>query len=61
MPDNMARLISVAKGELPADVILANAGVVNVFTGEIESGNVAICGGVIAGVEIIVRLDRCWI
>jgi len=46
----LARLISVAKGELPADLILANARVVNVFTGEIEPGNVAICGESIAGV-----------
>ena len=46
----LANLISVAKGELPADLILANAGVVNVFTGEIEPGNVAICGDRIAGV-----------
>jgi len=46
----LTRLISVAKGELPADLILANARVVNVFTGEIESGNVAICGDRIAGV-----------
>ncbi|MDP2729740.1 MAG: adenine deaminase [Dehalococcoidales bacterium] len=44
------RLISVAKGELPADLVLANARVVNVFTGEIEPGNVAIYGGRIAGV-----------
>ncbi|MFC1985757.1 adenine deaminase [Chloroflexota bacterium] len=43
-------LIAVAKGELPADLVLANARVVNVFTGEIEPGNVAICGGRIAGV-----------
>jgi len=46
----LAHLISVAKGELPADLILANARVVNVFTGEIEPGNVAICGESIAGV-----------
>ncbi|MBA7481875.1 Adenine deaminase [subsurface metagenome] len=46
----LAHLISVAKGELPADLILANARVVNVFTGEIEPGNVAICGDRIAGV-----------
>jgi len=46
----MAKLISVAKGELPADLILANAKVVNVFTGEIEPGNVAVCGDRIAGV-----------
>ncbi|MDI6814686.1 MAG: adenine deaminase [Dehalococcoidales bacterium] len=43
-------LISVAKGEIPADLILANAKVVNVFSGEIEPGNVAICRDRIAGV-----------
>jgi adenine deaminase len=46
----LAQLISVAKGERPADLILANAKVVNTFTGEIEQGNVAIYGGRIAGV-----------
>ena len=44
------RLISVARGQLPADLILANGRVVNVFSGEIESANVAVCGGRIAGV-----------
>jgi len=44
------RLIQVAKGELPADLLLANAKIVNVFSGEIEPGNVAICGDRIAGV-----------
>jgi adenine deaminase len=43
-------LISVAKGEFPADLVLTNARVVNVFTGEVEPGNVAICGDRIAGV-----------
>ena len=46
----LARLISVAKGELAADLVIANARVVNVFTGEIEPGNVAICDNRIAGV-----------
>ncbi|MDD5590317.1 MAG: adenine deaminase [Dehalococcoidales bacterium] len=44
------RLISVARGQLPADLILANGRVVNVFNGEIESTNVALCGGRIAGI-----------
>ena len=44
------RLIKVAKGELPADLVLANARIVNVFTGEVEPGNVAICGDRVAGV-----------
>jgi adenine deaminase len=40
----------VARGERPADLVLANARVVNTFTGEIEPGNVAISGHRIAGV-----------
>ena len=50
MPAQLARLMSVAKGELPADLLLSNARVINVFTGEIEGGNIAICGDRIAGV-----------
>ncbi len=54
MPENgtikMKRLISVARGNGPADLILANARVVNTFNGEVETGNVAICGGRVAGV-----------
>ena len=45
-----ARLIAVARGDQPADLILANAGVVNTFTGEVTAGNVAICDDRIAGV-----------
>ncbi|MDP3880350.1 MAG: adenine deaminase [Dehalococcoidales bacterium] len=48
MIDN--RLISVAKGEHPADLLLANARVVNVFTGDVESASVAVYGGRVAGV-----------
>ncbi len=50
MSAKQSRLISVARAELPADLVLANARIVNVFTGEIEPGNVAISGGKIAGV-----------
>ncbi len=50
MTEKLANLISVAKGELPADLVLANARVVNVFTGEVEPGDVAVYGGKIAGV-----------
>jgi len=42
--------MSVAKGELPADLLLANAKIINVFNGKIEPGNIAICGEKIAGV-----------
>ena len=50
MLSKLAHLISVAKGELPADLVLTNARVVNVFTGEVETGNVAIYQDRIAGV-----------
>jgi adenine deaminase len=44
------RLIAVVRGEAPADLVLANARIVNTLTGEIEAGNVAVCGGRLAGV-----------
>jgi adenine deaminase len=47
---DLARLVKVARGDLPADLILANARVVNVFTGEIEAVNVAVYGDRVAGV-----------
>ncbi len=50
MATRASRLVSAARGEIPADLILANARVVNTFTGEVETGNVAICGDRIAGV-----------
>ncbi len=46
----LARLIAVAKGDEPADLVLANTRVVNTFNGEVESGNVAVYGGRVAGV-----------
>ena len=44
------RLIMTARKERPAELLLKNAGVLNVFTGEIAKGNVAIESGFIAGV-----------
>jgi adenine deaminase len=49
VPNGLAELIAVARGDRPADLILAGAGVVNVFNGQIEAGNVAIYGNTIAG------------
>ncbi len=46
----LKNLIAVARGDEPADLVLANAQVVNTFNGEIETGNVAICGDRVAGV-----------
>ncbi len=50
MSSERARLISVARGETPADLILADARVVNVFSGEVEEAAVAIVGDRVAGV-----------
>jgi adenine deaminase len=46
----MCELLSIARGDAPAELLLANARLVNVYTGEIEIADIAIAGGVIAGV-----------
>ena len=47
---NLKDLISVARGNTPADLLLKNARIINTFVGEIEQGDVVICGDTIAGV-----------
>jgi adenine deaminase len=47
---SLKKLISVARGEIPADLLLKNARIVNTFVGEIEQADVAIYGDRIAGV-----------
>lgn len=46
----MERLIDIAKGEAPADLLLKGAQIVNVFSGEVYPANVAISEEWIAGV-----------
>ncbi len=48
--EQLKRLIAVAGGREPADSVIKNCRVVNVFTGEIENGDIAFSGGLIAGV-----------
>jgi adenine deaminase len=43
------RLLAVARGDQPADLLLRDARLVNVFTGEIHATDIAIAGDVIAG------------
>jgi adenine deaminase len=50
MSNSASRLISVARGDSPADLLLANARIINTLSGEIETGNVAIYDGRVAGV-----------
>ena len=47
---NAPTLLSVARGETPADLLLRDARLVNVFSGEIERADIAIVDGIIAGV-----------
>jgi len=47
---SLKELIFVARGEIPADLLLKNARIVNTFIGEIEQADVAIYGDRIAGV-----------
>ncbi len=48
--DIKKRLVNVARGETSADLVLANARIVNTLTGEVETGDVAIAAGRVAGV-----------
>jgi adenine deaminase len=50
MTPALSDIIAVARGKSPADLVLANARIVNVFNGDIENGNVAIYDGKIAGI-----------
>lgn len=54
-----AELIRVARRELPADLLLRNAQVVNTLTGTISHGDVAIHGGTIAGVGQYGDAEEC--
>lgn len=44
------RIIAVARGEAAGDLLLAGGRIVNVFSGEVEGGDVVIAEGVIAGI-----------
>jgi adenine deaminase len=43
-------ILAVARGDRPADLVLRNAGLVNVLSGEVYPTEIAIAGGLIAGV-----------
>jgi adenine deaminase len=60
-------LLSVARGDIPADLLLRNTRIVNVFSGEIEEADIAIAGGRIAGIgsgydaRVIVDLNGAYV
>ena len=46
----LKKLIQTAAGTIPAETVIKNCKVFNVFTGEFVQGDIALCGGQIAGV-----------
>lgn len=48
--EHMARRIAIAAGREPADLVLTNGRIVNVASGDIHAGDVAIAGDAIAGI-----------
>ena len=47
--DLLERQIDQALGRSPADLVVRNARVLNLVTGELEPGDIAVCGGTIVG------------
>ena len=48
--ETLKKLIDVASGRLPADLVIKNCKVVNVYSGTIVEGDIAVSDGMIAGV-----------
>src|SRR5579871_857741 len=48
--DGLQRRIQIARGELPADLVLRNAQLINVCSGECYLADVAIADGLVVGV-----------
>lgn len=48
--EHLRKLISVAAGQQKADTVIKNCSIINVFTGTISEGDIAICGEQIAGI-----------
>jgi adenine deaminase len=55
---SISKLISVARGDTPADLLLKNARIINTFVGIIEEGNVAIYGDKIAGIGNYIKAEE---
>ena len=49
MRDLLERQIDQALGRSPADLVVRNARILNLVTGELEPGDIAVCGSTIVG------------
>ncbi len=62
----LSQRIKSARSEGPADLLLTDAKIINVFSGEIVSGNIAVTDGYIIGAGAVtakktVDLKGCWV
>lgn len=48
--EELKKLIDTAAGRIPADLVIKNCKVVNVFSGKVVEGDIAVSGGQIAGI-----------
>lgn len=48
--ESLKKLIDIAAGRLPADTVIKNCKVIDVYNGEIIEGDIALCDGLIAGI-----------
>ena len=46
----LKKLIDVAAGRTPADIVIKNCKVIDVYNAEVIDGDIALCDGLIAGV-----------
>lgn len=63
---DFSTIIKVARGEKQADLLFKNARIINVFSGEIVSDNIAVAGGYIAGfgnysAKKVVDIGGCFV
>lgn len=47
--EELKKLIDTAAGRIPADTVIKNCQIVNVFSGKIQTGDIALSGDKIAG------------
>ena len=50
MKVELKKLIDTAAGRIPADLVIKNCKIVNVFSGKIQEGDIAFSGDQIAGI-----------
>ena len=48
--EELKKLIDTAAGRIPADTVIKNCQIVNVFSGKIQTGDIAFSGDKIAGI-----------